>query len=127
MSVISVTSLLGLGVNSRAQADCTNASLKGTFGYSCQGTLGSFPAVEVGIATYDGKGNGSGKSTFSLDGTILQGVPWTGTYTLNADCTGSVTFADGTHADLVLDDHKSELRLIVSDSGNVYTCLKKQR
>ena len=38
--ILACASLLSLGVDSRAQAACTNASLKGTFGYTCEGTLG---------------------------------------------------------------------------------------
>jgi hypothetical protein len=128
ISIISVTSLLGLGGGARAQADCTNASLKGTFGITCQGFLGSSPAAEVGIATYDGKGKGSGKSTISVSGTIFPDVPFEETYTLNADCTGTATFTDGSQAALVLDDHKSELRVLITEpAGNVYTCLKKKQ
>ena len=90
ISIISVTSLLSLGGGARAQADCTNASLKGTYGITCEGALGGSPAAEVGIATYDGKGKVSGKSTISINGTILKDVPFEGTYTLNADCTGTI-------------------------------------
>src|SRR5262245_10365139 len=110
LSVIAFASLLSIGT--LAQADCTNASLKGTFGYTCQGTIGGLLAAEVGIATYDGAGHGSGKSTFSMSGSDPSVVTWTGNYTINADCTGSVTFADGSHTNIVLDDHKSELRVI---------------
>jgi len=127
LSILACASLLSLGVDSRAQAACTNASLKGTFGYTCEGTLGGLLAVEVGIGTYDGAGNVSGKSTLSVSGTAPTAITWTGSYTINADCTGAVTFGDGSHAALVLDDHKHELRVIATDPGTVYTCLKKEQ
>ena len=128
LSVVAFGILLGMSMGTPAQADCSTASLKGDFGLTCQGTLGGLPAAEVGIATYDGKGKVSGKSTISLNGTILPDVPFEGTYTLNADCTGLATFPDGSQNALVLDDHKGELRVIaIVPAGNVYTCLKRQQ
>ena len=127
LSVLAVSSLLGLAVDSRAQAACSTASLKGTFGLTCQGTFGGEPAAEVGIATYDGKGKVSGKSTISVNGTITKGVEFSGTYTLQADCTGSASFLDGSQLDIVLDAHRSELRAIATVGGTMYTCLKKKQ
>jgi hypothetical protein len=127
LSVLSVGSLLGLSIDSRAQAPCTTTSLKGTFGLSCQGTFGGEPAAEVGIATYDGKGNVSGRSTISVNGTITKDAAFSGTYTLQADCTGSASFLDGSQVALVLDDHRRELRSIATVEGTVYTCLKKKQ
>jgi hypothetical protein len=127
LSVLSVGSLLGLAVDSRAQGACSTTSLKGTFGLTCQGTFGGEPAAEVGIATYDGKGNVSGRSTISVNGAITKGVEFSGTYTLQADCTGSATFLDGSQLDLVLDDNRRELRAIATVEGAMYTCLKRKQ
>lgn len=128
ISVVSFASLLSLGVGAQAQAACTTASLKGDFGFTCQGALGGSPAAEVGIATYDGKGKVSGLSTISVNGTILKDVPFEGTYTLNADCTGVATFSDESQTALVLDAHKNELRVLaIEPAGNVYTCIKKKQ
>ena len=128
ISVTAFASLLGLGIDSRAQAECSTASLKGTFGLTCQGTLGGLPAAEVGVATYDGRGHVVGKSTISLNGTVTTDVPFEGTYTLNADCTGSATFTDGSQLALSLDDRKRELRVLATvPAGNVYTCLKRKQ
>jgi hypothetical protein len=40
--------------------------------------------------TFDGAGNASGNFTFSLNGQIATS-PYTSTYTVNPDCTGSAT------------------------------------
>jgi hypothetical protein len=128
IATISLSSLFGLSVGAQAQAACTNTSLKGDFGFTCQGAFSGQPAAEIGIATYDGKGNVSGRSTISVNGTILKDVPFEGTYTLNADCTGVATFSDGSQNALVLDAHKSELRVLaIEPAGNVYTCIKKKQ
>jgi hypothetical protein len=72
---------------------CTNATLKGDYAFSVIDF--SVPQVVVGIKTFDGKGNftqrdyigdslrTTGQTDFSTEGQE------TGTYKVNADCTGS--------------------------------------
>jgi len=76
--VMACVSLLVLGLVSRVQAhggDCSNASIKGTYGFSCEGTLvGVGPIAVIGVFTADGTGNGSEVETLSLNGEISQGV-----------------------------------------------------
>ena len=127
LAVLSVGSLLTMAVSSYAQAACTTSSLKGTFGFTCQGTVGGDSVAEVGIATYDGKGNVSGRKTSSVNGTITKDVEFSGTYTVQADCTASATFLDGSELAYVLDAHGSELRAIATAAGTEYTCLKKKQ
>ena len=59
--VISFVSLLVLGLVSRVQAhggECSNASTKGTYGFSCEGTIvGVGPLAVIGVYTADGNGN----------------------------------------------------------------------
>ena len=58
--VTACVSLLVLGLVSRGQAgDCSNDSLKGTYGLSCEGTLAGAPLAVIGVFTADGKGTGS--------------------------------------------------------------------
>jgi hypothetical protein len=125
--VISFVSLLVLGLVSRVQAEqCSNASLKGTYGLSCEGTVGGLPIAVIGVFTADGNGNGSEVETISFNGEISQGVPFTVTYTVNADCTGSFVstgFGSVFHNDFVIDDNKKEFRLIGTDPGVVAVCI----
>jgi hypothetical protein len=67
---ISFVSLLVLGLVSRVQArECSNASIKGTYGFSCEGTIvGVGPLAAIGVFTADGNGNGSEVETLSLNG-----------------------------------------------------------
>ena len=131
--VISFVSLLVLGLVSRVQArECSNASLKGTYGASCEGTIvGVGPVAVVSVLTADGDGNISGVETLSVNGVITTGVTLTGTYTLNADCTGSIvtTAPDGsvTDHDFVLDDNKKEIRIIVTEPGAVVVCTGRKQ
>ena len=84
-------------------ANCSNASLKGTYGYSAQGftdatpdisRAGFTPYAQTGLVVYDGRGNiSSGTYTFfqtTAAGGTLSGT-FTGTYSVNPDCSGTVT------------------------------------
>lgn len=90
--------LLGLFAAPVARASCSQASLKGAYAVSGQGTLvASLPGIpapapwaESSIANFDGAGGFSGKGTVNIGGAILN-VTFTGTYTVNSDCTGDVT------------------------------------
>jgi hypothetical protein len=111
--------------------ECSNATLQGGFGYTSTGTLlASIPGLppplagpfaEVGRQTFDGKGNTDATATLSANGNI-QTVTITGTYTVNPDCTGTMTLNVSplgliAHLDFVIDDDGAELRAIVKDSG----------
>src|SRR5919112_625080 len=58
---MAVVSLLVLGLVSRVQARaCSNASVNGTYGFSCEGTIvGVGPLAAIGVFTADGQGHGS--------------------------------------------------------------------
>jgi hypothetical protein len=47
------------------------------------------PGAAVGQLTLSGTGTFSGKATFSINGTIYANTSFNGTYTVNADCTGT--------------------------------------
>jgi hypothetical protein len=111
--------------------ECSKATLWGSFGYTSTGTLlASYapppfagPFAEVGRQTFDGKGNTDATATLSANGNIVKATI-EGTYTVNPDCTGSMTLnvspLDVTvHADFVIGADGAELRAIVSDSGGV--------
>ena len=125
--VLAFVSLLVLGLVSRVQAEqCSDASFKGTYGASCEGTIvGVGPLAVIGVLTADGNGNGSEVETISFNGDIVQGATFTVTYTVNADCTGSfVSSGLGAvfHNDFVIDDNKKEIRLIPTEPGFVAVC-----
>ena len=75
--------------------ECTATTVKGKYGFTFSGLQFQnvpVPWQGVGLMTFDGAGNASGTFTFSLNGQIASS-PYTGTYTVNPDCTGSVTGA----------------------------------
>jgi hypothetical protein len=130
--VMAFVSLLVLGLVSRGQAgECSNASIKGIYGFSCEGTVvGVGPLAVIGVFTADGNGTGSEVETISFNGDIVQGATFTVTYTVNADCTGSfVSSGLGSvfHNEFVIDDNKKELRLIPTEPGFGAVCIYRKQ
>ena len=132
MRVLCLTVLtLTLVVSSRAGADndahCTQASLEGSWGFTLSGTLipsagVRLPVAAVGTFAIDSSGSVSGQDTTSVDGTIFPET-FTGTATVNPDCTGSAkiisTVLGVSHFDFVLTTERKEVLLIRKDPGTV--------
>ena len=79
---------------------CSLASVNGSYAVERQGTviaqLPGLPAppaplVAVAVARVNGAGSLFGSSTVNIGGAVLNAVPFTGTYTVQSDCTGTVT------------------------------------
>jgi hypothetical protein len=97
-----------------------NATLHGTYMVTGGGTVvGVGPVAAVGTITYDGKGGSVNTFTASGNGMISKGVTVTGPYTVNADCTGSLTQSDGSHYDFVVNPDGSTVFWIETDDGTV--------
>ena len=86
-----VFATLSLSAAAAAQARnsrCSLARAAGTYGFSTSGTIVDVGSrVSEGTITLDAAGNVTGRATSSLNGTVA-GEKFSGTYTLNSDCTG---------------------------------------
>jgi hypothetical protein len=74
---------------------CSNNTLNGSFGFTFSGAavISGFegkPGVVVGLMTFDGHGHLTAVVTANANGTVLRRETQ-GTYTVNPDCTGSIT------------------------------------
>jgi hypothetical protein len=83
---------------------CDLATLQGTYlfegnGASVSGTT-TTPTAFAGSEHFNGAGAVTGSSTFSSGGTIFPRSPFTGIYTLNTDCTGTLTIGTTLRFDL---------------------------
>ena len=136
---IAVVAALALGMAPTAKADhkgCSNASLKGTFAYTGTGfivTPAAFagPFAEVGTQTFDGKGATTTTFTASQNGNIFQ-TTFTGTYTVNPDCTGTFNLsapALGITVTLffVIDDNLNEFQAVETLPGAVVTRIARKQ
>ncbi len=128
---------LALLAPAKTQGECSNATLKGSYGFTLSGFLLDHPGVpllggtlafaESGVRTFDGAGNFSDSHTVaSLAGTIFQPAA-TGTYSVNSDCTGSMNVGTSLTEDFTIVNGGQEVEFIVSTPGRVMLgSLKKQ-
>jgi hypothetical protein len=96
---------------------CTNATIVGTYAFTLHGTIfvpdGSTLLIN-GIArqSYDGKGNMRQVDAVATNGVLAPGWrPGTGTYSVNSDCTGTLTIVIPDQPDL-------HLQFVIAQSGN---------
>ena len=127
-TLAAVTALLTLPVH----AQCSNATLTGSypFIYSGQNAPGhsvtgknTFGNAAVGVFTFDGAGSLSATYTVVFNGHASStSVPDTGTYTVNSDCTGTVTDATiGAHFNLATGASGTEVFGVQTDPGTTDT------
>ena len=101
-------------------AACSEATLRGTYLFAHEGfTVGQGPFAIAGQDVFDGQGNQRGVITVSANGTITRFIHDTGKYTVNPDCTGSVSFSGGTTGDLFVAPDGSQLVFVQTNPGNV--------
>jgi hypothetical protein len=96
-TLAAVLLFLGSMMIAKPAAACTDASLSGTYGISWGWPQEMYAAtgneaMVVGQLTADGKGNLTGTETVSYEKSI-QTVTVTGTYTVAANCTGTISLA----------------------------------
>ena len=131
VSTLSAIGLLALGIAPAAMADdkgCSNANLKGTSAFTGTGSVvappqAAGPFAEVGTQTLDGRGATTYTAALSGNGNIIP-VTATGTYTVNPDCTGTMTmmvapFGRTLHIFFALDNSNTEFRAIEIETGFV--------
>ena len=98
--------------------DCSNRTLKGTYGGQVQGTrpipggTGTESFIGVVIRTYDGMGNFTQfDNVKGATSGFVPDRPGSGTYHVNADCTGMTLFQPG--PGVVIEE-----RTVIVDYGN---------
>jgi hypothetical protein len=75
----------------QAQNGCSDGSLRGAYGFQIKGTIvGLGPIAGIAHSTFDGAGNFTQTDNVSVNGfPIVPDHPGSGTYNVNADCTGT--------------------------------------
>ena len=88
-----------------AESGCTDSTLTGNYGFTFNGfqiqhgTSRSVPFVGGGVVTFDGAGNASASFAASSNGTVSTNNTYAATYTVNSDCTASMTATPGSGGD----------------------------
>jgi hypothetical protein len=133
IKIIAVVFALMPPAFSQPMRPCSNADLTGSYGFSFNGTNLEMNVrfIIVGRFDADGKGNFKGTDSESVNGKVARG-PFTGTYTLNPDCTGSGTLHfEGANfeakLDFVLVSDGDEIFLIDIGGGNLESGTAKRQ
>ena len=139
LTLVAAIGLVVLPGVTTSHAQCTTASLTGNYGVNFSGfTTASgnrrgneVPWVLIGVVTFDGAGNVSISYSGAINGSVFTNQTGSGSYTVNFDCTGSLSFtagdAAGTNANLVIIGGGSEVFGVITDAGSSATFdLKKQ-
>lgn len=129
-TIVTVFALALTAAPAAKASGCSLATLKGTYSDQDTGTIvGLGPFVGVNLDTFDGRGNITIKGWSSLNGSISYGLE-TGTYQVNADCTGTYTVTGGgitIDGFFVIDRNGNELKIVITDPGNVINCIAQKQ
>lgn len=109
---------------------CSLDTPKGTFGYSYSGIVLGLNIAATGPITFDGAGNLSATYNVNLGGKPFQGA-FTGTYTVNADCTSTFILhlpllGISTNGSLVIVNQGKELFFTGTDPNVAVTGIAKK-
>jgi hypothetical protein len=90
-----------------SRARCSEATLQGTYpfafnGVEIKGDNDQAPFAIAGYGVFDGNGKEKSVVSSNFDGEVTRKEPISGTYTVKGDCTGTLTFADGSQIDLFI-------------------------
>ena len=124
--------------SSTVYAQCGNATLTGNYAFIYSGSnapghsvtgKNTFGNAAVGVFTFDGAGNFTVSYTVVGNGHASStSVPDTGTYTVNSDCTGSLTDTTiDVHFNIVTVGGGAEFFAIQTDEGNTDTLDAKKQ
>jgi hypothetical protein len=114
--------LAGVG-SALAAEECSVATLKGTYLFANEGstiegnTRGPFALA--GSEVYDGQGHVRTIFTASTNGKIDRNVRVEGEYIVNADCTSTVSYSDGTRFDQFLAPDGKTFVFVQTNPGTV--------
>ncbi len=112
-----VTPLL---VSGAGEQKCTLASYKGRYVFAGGGKFSAIAGLEV----YNGDGTMSGIFSQSTDGKIVRNIAYTGTYTVNPDCSSTLTITETVsravaHYDQFIAPTGDEFTWVQTDPGTV--------
>jgi hypothetical protein len=126
-SLLLLTFALAASSTLTAHAACNNLTIQGTYAFTLHGTI-FLPDTSTllidGIAkqTYDGRGNLTQLDAVATNGNMAPGWrPGTGTYSVNPDCTGTMTLSvpglPDVHIQFIVAQSGKTIHQVVTDPG----------
>ena len=125
LTVIALAASSGVSAHDRDRG-CTNATIRGTYAFAVHGQIltpnGPIPIEGLARTTFDGYGNLTQVDTIAENGNVaVIWRPGTGTYTVNSDCTGTMTVNDqdlpALHLTILISQSGNHIRTVVTDPG----------
>ena len=99
-----------------SRAKCSDATLHGTYLFAQDGVdvtgNDQVPFALAGYEVFDGDGHVKGVASTNVNGKITSKEPFSGTYTVKTDCTGTVRYTDGTQFDQFIDPDGSQVTFV---------------
>ena len=132
VGVLTVGAEYAKGANT-AKAKCSKATLKGTYLFAQNGVEikgnDQRPFALAGYDVFDGNGKVKGVASGNSNGEVFRKEHFTGTYTIKANCTGTITFRGGAAAsqgDIFIAPDGSKFAFVRTDPEDVGATIDEQ-
>jgi hypothetical protein len=124
-SLVATVTALGMSSVALAANDCTLKSLRSTYVFTASGynVVSGVAQPKSILEVIDFKGDGTlsvPAATRSINGVVARTPGGTGTYTVDAACTGTIVFVPGPTFDVFISPKGQKLWMIQTDSGTVF-------
>src|SRR5215210_8578614 len=128
LGVVGLVGVLALGTGfandeKATGAKCSEATLKGTYLFAQNGVEikgnDQRPFAIAGYDVFDGNGEVKGVASGNSNGEVTRKDPFTGTYTVKANCTGTVAYRDGPQIDVFIAPDGSKIAFVRTDPESV--------
>jgi hypothetical protein len=137
VGVAALLSTVGAGYakdENASRAKCSVATLKGTYLFAQNGVEikgnEQRPFALAGFDVFDGDGGVKGVASGNFNGEVFRKDPFTGTYTVKANCTGTVTFRGvggaTTQGDIFIAPDGSKFAFVGTDPESVGASIDEQ-
>jgi hypothetical protein len=119
--VVGLVGVLAIGTgyakDETEAAKCSEATLDGTYLFAADGVAikgnEQLPFSYAGYEVFDGYGKVKAVFTLNINGKkVIRNETISGTYSVEADCTGTATYSDGTRDDQFIAPDGSELTFV---------------
>ena len=130
LGIVGLVGVLAVGAGyakdeNAARAKCSEATLHGTYLFAEDGVIltdnDQVPFALAGYQVYNGNGEVRGVQSGNFGGDVFRKEPFTGTYTVKADCTATVTYTGNEQFDLFLDPDGSKFTLVQVKPSDLVT------
>ena len=118
--------------NASSRAKCSKATLKGTYLFAEDGVElkgnDQRPFAIAGYDVFDGNGEVKGVASGNFNGEVFRNDRFSGTYTVKANCTGTLTVRDGAavQGDIFIAPDGSKFAFVRTDPESVGATIDPQ-